>query len=291
MEDKKRARISLIIPVYNAEKDIKVLLEALMNLNYPKDKLEIIIVDNGSSDRTKEFVQEYPVILLEENEVQSSYAARNRAIQKASGDILVFTDADCTPNNDWLTNGVNTLLSEDADLAGGDVEFVYSQKFDPAEVYDSITHMQISENIAKGTAKTANLFVKKESFDKVGPFPITQSGGDVAWTKRVTDAGYKLAFAEDAVVKHPARPLRALLKKDFRVGQGQLQNWIEGKKKSRIIYLILRAIFPPRISQIKQKLAKKNISTSKKILSVWCISYISILIRRAGLLYQLIKGS
>ncbi|KAF5437563.1 Glycosyltransferase involved in cell wall bisynthesis [Candidatus Methanophagaceae archaeon] len=147
--------VSIIVPAYNAEKDIATLIESLLHLDYPKELLEIIIVDNNSTDRTKEIVNRYSVKLLEENTIQSSYAARNKGIRNAKNKIMAFTDSDCVATPQWVKKGVKALVSESADLVGGRVKFFYSERRTAAELYDSITNMQIKLNIKdRNVAKT-----------------------------------------------------------------------------------------------------------------------------------------
>lgn len=93
----------MVIPVYNAEKTIDECVQSLLALDYPQDKLEIITVDNNSTDNTKEILLSYPIIyLLEKKKV--SYAARNLGIRNAKGEIIAFTDSDCVVDAQWLSN-------------------------------------------------------------------------------------------------------------------------------------------------------------------------------------------
>ena len=94
--------VSVIVPVYNGQRTIERLLVSLLNLDYPTNEYEVIVVDNKSTDYTCEIVEKYPVTLLHEEEVQSSYAARNRGISHARGEIIAFTDADCVADAHWL---------------------------------------------------------------------------------------------------------------------------------------------------------------------------------------------
>lgn len=222
--------VSVIVPAYNAEKNISTLIESLLNQDYPKDKLEIIIVDNNSQDQTKEIIKKYPVKLLEENTIQSSYAGRNKGIRNAKGEVLAFTDSDCMASSQWVREGVNKIISEDFDVAGGKVEFVFSDHATSAEIYDSMANMNNEADIKElKAAKTANLFVKASLFEKNGMFPdYCISGGDVIWTRNAVRNGFTLGFAPLAVVNHPARKIIALLAKQYRVGKGIPYVWIAG---------------------------------------------------------------
>ncbi len=103
--------ISIIVPVHNNEMTIDSLLDSLLNQSYPNDKYEIIMVDNNSSDNTRKIISNYPVTLLDEQNIQSSYAARNRGVRGAKGKILAFTDGDCIPDRYWIATGIEKLLN------------------------------------------------------------------------------------------------------------------------------------------------------------------------------------
>lgn len=224
--------VSVIVPVYNDPGGIKQCLKAVQEQTYPSDRYEVFAVDNGSTDKTQKMIKEFDdVHLLIEDEVQGSYAARNRGIEKATGDVLAFTDADCTPAPEWMNAGVETLQRENADLSAGRVIFTSSPVPSAAEQFDARANMQNDKGVTKGYAKTANLFVRAPVVDEIGPFPEQlRSGGDVYWTRKATDAGFKLAYAGSAVIEHPAREFRELLRKQYRVGKGHVDLWrIEGR--------------------------------------------------------------
>lgn len=280
--------VSIIVPAYNAEEIIGTLVESLINQDYPKELLEIIIVDNNSTDNTfqtaKEYEHEYPdlIRILEERDIQSSYAARNTGIKVARGSIIAFIDADCTATPQWIKEGIRTMNSESADLVGGNVEFTYSEKKSAAEVHDSMTNMQIEYNInEEGVAKTANLFVKPSLFNSVGMFPDwVKSGGDVMWTGAATEKGFNLVYSPKAIVKHPARTLKELLKKRYRVGKGIVHIWISEGKTWREIMLLPKQLFfskseSNQVVKPKRSNKEKGIQNTPGILCVKCLCLLS----------------
>ena len=223
--------VSIIVPVFNGSKTIELLLRALATQDYPAKQHELIIVDNGSTDDTIAKIDALrglflsPPIVLEEANTRGSYAARNRGLEIAKGEILAFTDADCTPVSNWLSAGVSCLLQGGADLAGGQVTFTFASDHPTsAELIDSRSNMQMELDIlTRGVSKTANLFARKSVFDAIGAFPAKlKSGGDVVWTSEATRSGYRIAFAPKAEVYHPARSWRELFVKQLRVGRGQV---------------------------------------------------------------------
>ena len=214
--------ISIIIPVYNDLEGLEKLLPSLTRQSWPADRYEVIVVDNGSKQDPAQITSAHNVTLLYEKDTQSSYAARNKGIQHAKGDIFAFIDSDCRACEDWLSAAMRTMTQTHADLVGGKVTFTLSEKPRAAEYFDAVSNFQFEEKIKRGTCGAGNLFVKKEIFDRIGLFPPhVKSGGDVYFSKKATDSGFKLVYAPHAQVFHPARTLSQLLAKTFRVGRGK----------------------------------------------------------------------
>lgn len=278
--------VSVIVPVYNAEESLPKLLDALLSQNYPEDFYEIIMIDNNSKDKSRDILQQYPVILLEEKSSQSSYAARNLGALEASGEIFIFTDSDCIPDPSWIMEGVLTLYREDADLAGGPVEFIFSDNKTPAEIFDSLINLDYTYWKTHNVWATANLFVKKRTFFEVGEFPNVKSGGDMQWTSRAVKKGFHLAFAPQAIVRHPARGLTELLKKSLRIGKGAPAIWrAQDKPLKYAVSKTLISFVPPKFSTLLRKIRERGTpDMNHKIFAVWCVGYLSKITKGFGYL-------
>lgn len=282
--------VSVIIPAYNSEATIGSLLESLLALDYPPESVEILVVDNGSTDRTRDIIGEYPgVTLLEEREVRSSYAARNRALSNAHHEIIAFTDADCVVTPAWLREGIQAL--QQADMAAGRVEFVFSPRPAWAELFDSLHHMRNDDLIRKYSgAATANLFVKAALFRRLGPFRAdVRSGGDMMWTRAATAAGCTLVYVPAAVVRHPTRRLGELLIKGVRLGTGICRLHREkGTGPGRILYEGVRSLFPRRFGPMRTLVREKGGAECRgRFFGIWWIGYLYGAARGLGLLYAL----
>lgn len=239
--------VSVVVPVFNAERFIEGNIASLLSQSYLKDRYEIIIVDNGSLDNTSNIAKKYPVKYIEEREVRSSYAARNKGVAAAKGDVIAFTDADCIADKDWITNGVQCLMRSGCDLVGGRVNFILSSKRTAAEIFDSIVHMNNEMNIKKKRgAVTANMITYSEAFKKIGMFKAdVVSGGDIEWSNRAIEAGLGIQYCDRAVVDHPARSMSELLRKSYRVGKGSLAIWKgRGYSSSRCVLTFLSWFTP-----------------------------------------------
>ncbi len=231
--------VSVVIPVLNDSERLKTCLEALDNQTYPINLFEVIIVDNGSTDDAKKVCMECggwrdriqipnterSTIYLFEH-VRGLHRARNTGITAAKGEVLAFTDADCIPASDWIEKGVAAVLATpNCGLVAGRIDVFAKNPGRPtaAELFEIITAFRQKEYIDRWHfGAPANVFTKKEVMEKIGLFDGTlQSGADVEWGQRVFAAGLKQIYADDVVVKHPARrTLGELCKKHVRVVGG-----------------------------------------------------------------------
>src|SRR5688500_685585 len=107
-----RPRISVIVPFYNVERYIKECLDGIRAQSYPRDRFEIILVDNNSTDRSSEIAARYRDVTLLRQPEPGSYAARNMGIREARGEIVVTLDPDCLPDRDWLEQIDSSMQDE-----------------------------------------------------------------------------------------------------------------------------------------------------------------------------------
>ena len=202
--------VSVIIPVFNDAKRLRSCLEALVAQNYPAGRWEVIVVDNGSQDNVRSVVESFEFCQFAEAKKAGSYAARNCGLDLARGELVAFTDADCIPNENWLSEGVRLLMDNAAcGFVGGRVEILPSDMRRPTavELYDMLFGLQQQLNIARfDHAATANMLTRREIFKRFGRFDdAVKSGGDAEWGQRVTAGGYPGVYSQEAVVRHPAR--------------------------------------------------------------------------------------
>ena len=110
--------VTIIVCTYNGEKHIKDCLDALTKQDYPKDQYEIVVVDDGSTDRTNQIVSEYPVQVIKHEKNLGICSARNTGLRNANGTIVAYTDDDCIPKKSWIKNLVK-FYGDDVIAVGG----------------------------------------------------------------------------------------------------------------------------------------------------------------------------
>ncbi len=201
--------VSVVIPVLNGEGVIGSCLDALMRVQYPPDRRELIVVDNGSTDRTAEVVSRYPVRALEEPRRGPSHA-RNRGIEAARGEIVAFTDADCVPTKNWLRELVGGF--EEPDVGGVAGEILPYPPETAAERYAArIRHLSPERYMRRERfpfAVTANLAFRREVFQRVGLLDVNSPRGGESTdfcTRFFRGTGQRLPIAPRAIVLHRHR--------------------------------------------------------------------------------------
>lgn len=118
-------RVSVIVPCYNEEKTIHLLLEALSQQTYPQEQMEVVVADGGSQDRTLEkvetFQNSHPLLLVRvvDNPARNIPSGLNRAILAAEGEIIIRLDAHSVPYPDYVVNCVAALEDGRGDNVGG----------------------------------------------------------------------------------------------------------------------------------------------------------------------------
>jgi glycosyltransferase involved in cell wall biosynthesis len=210
--------LSVIIPVYNGEKTIGKCLSPLLVQSRKPD--EIIVVDDGSDDRTADIVKTFKKVTLLRQEHKGPAAARNLGAKKAKGNILLFTDSDCIPDKEWVSEMAKPFESKETAGAQGRYKTIQKgiiARFVQLEIEDRYDRMKKRKYIdfigsyAAGYRKSA--FLEFSGFDEA--FPLA-SGEDPELSFKLAKAGHKMVFNDRAVVYHNhVDSLGAYLKQKF----------------------------------------------------------------------------
>jgi glycosyltransferase involved in cell wall biosynthesis len=196
--------VSVVIPAHNSAATVGRTLDALSRQDLDGE-LEVIVVDDGSTDRTAHVVRDVGIqvrLLTQEN--RGPAAARNLGVAEARAEVIAFTDADCFPAPGWLRAGLEAI--RDADLVQGAVR---PDPRAPRHPLDR-TVWVVEES---GLYETANVFVRREAFERLGGFedwlPVAVGkplAEDVWLGWRLRRAGGVTRFCEEALVHHAVFP-------------------------------------------------------------------------------------
>lgn len=199
-------KVSVVVPTYNRPHLLERCLDSLLNQSFPKDRYEVVMVDDGSEERLEGWAPtDKPRVKYIRQAHGGPARARNRGIKDAEGEIVAFIDDDCIADEDWLKNVVECFTDN---VAGVEGRIVASEKT-PFSHY--------VENLKGGSYITANIAYKKQileevgSFDETYPYPASE---DFELAFRILQRNYKIAFCKDAVVLHP--PIKENLREYFK---------------------------------------------------------------------------
>lgn len=217
-------KVSVVVCAYNAERTMDSCLASLEKLNYPN--YEVIVVNDGSKDRTLEIAQRYDYTRIISQENKGLSVARNVGIAAASGNIVAFTDSDCVADPDWLIYLVEKFISSDLSAVGGPNLSPPEESLVPSCVAVSPgkpTHVLLSDEVAEHIAG-CNMAFRREALEEIGGFdPIFHAAGDdvdLCW--RLQDQGYTIGFSPAAIVWHFRRnTVAAYLKQQEGYGKAE----------------------------------------------------------------------
>ncbi|MEX2459111.1 MAG: glycosyltransferase [Actinomycetota bacterium] len=206
--------VSVVVSVQNRPGLIVRLLEAVEAQTYPRDRFEVVIVDNGSTDRTPDAVREFgaasaATVRLVSKEATTVSDSRNRGVREARGEVIAFTDSDCRPTPAWLEEGVRGLA--DADLVQGRTIADPSMPRGPL-------HRTVETSGEVGLFDTCNMFFHRAPFEAAGGFdpqftrridlPRPRSrqdygfGDDTEMAWRLIRSGHRVVHRPEALVHH-----------------------------------------------------------------------------------------
>ncbi len=224
--------ISVVIPAKNNEDLIGRCLASLRALDYPQDRLEIIVSDGLSADRTHEIALSYGARVVLDNR-QSVVSGRNAAFRVARGEFIAISDADCTMERGWLKNslkyfadprvggvgGPNLIPADETDFGKAvGVVFAYAPYITKA------AHTRVLKKVIRARSHGSNAIYRADVLKKVTPVDEGLVGGeDVIMNDEIEDLGYHLLYVPDVIVYHYRRPTpRRWWRQMYRYGMGRV---------------------------------------------------------------------
>jgi glycosyltransferase involved in cell wall biosynthesis len=196
--------VTVVLAVRDRKKTIAECLQSLLALDYPRDLLEILVVDNGSRDGTRAIVEQFgeAVTMIDEGRPGPA-AARNAGILAARGEVVALTDSDCTVDPGWLRALVAPLADHTVGIVGGLI--LARRPANPAELFGEFIHdhQAAIEESSAAYAITISWASRRDVLLEAGLFDATlQRSSDHEFAYRITALGYTIVFARDAVAYH-----------------------------------------------------------------------------------------
>ncbi len=225
--------VSIIVPCRNEEKFIKMCLESIINQDFPRHKMEILVIDGNSTDNTRkiveEFMLEYDFIKLIINEKKITPVALNIGIKNSTGDVIIRMDAHNIYEKNYIFLCVENLIKFNADNIGGlwitlpgkdsliakSIAYVLSNPFG---VGNSLFRIGVNKPIEVDTVPFG--CYKKEVFDKIGVFNENLiRHEDNEFNSRLKRAGGKILLHPQIISYYFARSnLKSFVNQNFQNG-------------------------------------------------------------------------
>lgn len=224
--------VSVVIPTYRRPERIARCLEALSALDHPKDRLEVVVVEDGGPTDQLAFLRERDHGELEVRFLGQPHGgparARNLGAREARGSLLAFTDDDCCPRPDWVTRLVAGLEGRERAMVGGHtINALHRNPFSCAS-QSLVTYItRYGLEVGEPFFASNNILVARDLFLELGGFDETfplAGGEDRELCDRLNHLGVPLLYAPEALIDHYHHlSPRAYWRQHFRYGRGAHQ--------------------------------------------------------------------
>ena len=245
--------VSVVIPVKDRAGELKRCLASLAALDYPQERLQIIVVDDGSSDPSARVARDAGALVVPSGGTgRGPAAARNVGARAAIGEILAFIDSDCTASAGWLAELLPSFDDPKMAAVGGFVDGMCSES--AVDRYEAVmSSLSLGSRERTGSSgddtfylPSCNLLVRRALFLGVGGFEDTMHvGEDVDLTWRLRDQGWTIAYIPGGRVLHEHRSsVRSFMSRRFDYGtsEGLLQRRHPQRHKRMVIPPLLALI-------------------------------------------------
>jgi cellulose synthase/poly-beta-1,6-N-acetylglucosamine synthase-like glycosyltransferase len=223
--------VSILIPAKNQERVIERCMQSLTSLDYPKDRLEVIVVDGCSKDNTAEIAQKYGAkVVYDDGKGRCRAHGLNAGIVHARGHYIAFTDPDCSVEPEWLTRALPYFRASKVGGVGGHC-FAPQDASPLAEATNFVAYLTVSTLPKQPGAVPfiagANSVYRAEAIKPLFPIPEVVAGEDAVLSLKARDAKWQLIFAPEVVVWHNMHytNLLGLFRQMQLYGTGSAQCW------------------------------------------------------------------
>ncbi len=224
--------VSILIPVRDRAKELRGCLQSIQQLDYPKDRYEVIIADGMSTDGSGDVARSFGATVVPNPEKTIAYG-QNHSFAASKGDLLAHTDSDCILDPLWLRNAVKYFKDPHVGGVGGPIHVPEQPEVFARTVryfyllavqFLHIAHPEHIEEVrAVQHIPTCNFIARREAMRKVMPLDWhVHSGSDLEISRKLALHGYKMLLTPDVSVQH-------LKRTTFRGFASQLYNYGGGR--------------------------------------------------------------
>lgn len=251
---KKLPSVSIIIPTLNRKDILREALLSLDKVDYPRDQLEAVVVSDGSTDGTNELMSQikkklnYKLVFVREKRRGISYA-KNTAIKKSKGEVIVSTDDDCLFEKNWLEKLVKPFSDPLVGAVGGpdravknetilakSIDYAFNSFIGSGGIHGRFLKVKLGKFYPVG----CNMAFRRKVVKKIGFFDETLAPGEETdFNHRIEKAGFKLVFVPEAFVWHrPRANIRRFIPYIFKRGAARVEIIRRHHQYAELIYFL-----------------------------------------------------
>ena len=284
--------VSIVICTFNRKKFLEKCLESIFAIEYPKSQYEVIVVDGGSTDGTKELCKKFSNMRFVVEDRYGLAAARNKGAELSQGSIVAYTDDDCIVDKQWLRNLVAGFQLFRHVIGVGGPVYPLRPEVIPPKIYVKAALGLFDEGekikfvrgiITSNSAFKREIFSKVQFDEKLGTTrrgKLILSGEDVDFCQNLIKLGYNLLYTPYAKVYHqiPKDRLKVpyIIKRALHSGISTAKSF--SKVRDSRIYMIRLAV-SSLIQRIFTTILDRSFTSCYKLLEsvsalVVCLTYL-----------------